>query len=155
MVKIGIGQDSHKFKEGKQLVLGGITVENSPGLKANSDGDVVLHALCNALSSAVGKGSISTYADNLCLEKGIKDSKEYVKVALGFVKEASYKVNNISIVVEAKQPKLESYLPKMKKSIATLCNAETGITVTSGEGLTAFGRGEGIQAIAIVSLIKC
>ena len=154
MIKVGIGQDSHVFEVGKPLMLASINIPDSPGLKANSDGDVVVHALCNALSSAVGKGSIGTYADSLCKD-GITDSKEYLKTALSFVKEAGYKVNNISISIEAKQPKLEKHILAMNKALAELCNADVGITATSGEGLTSFGRGEGIQAIAIVSLIKC
>lgn len=157
MIKIGIGQDSHRFGSSGKLLIGGIIIPDSPGLMANSDGDVVLHALCNALASSVGKGSLSTYADKLCLEQGIKDSREYLKIALSFVKEAGYKLNNVSISIEAKKPKLEKHFPEMKKAIAKLLGInenDIGITCTSGEELTEFGKGNGIQAIAIVSVIK-
>ncbi|NQV13764.1 MAG: 2-C-methyl-D-erythritol 4-phosphate cytidylyltransferase [Parcubacteria group bacterium] len=154
-MKIGLGQDSHRFTKGKSLVLGGIKIKHHSGLKANSDGDVVLHALCNALSGAVGKGSLATYSDEMCLKKGIKDSREYVKVAQGFVRGAGYKVGNVSIAIEGKEPKLEKHFSKMKKVVAGLLGVrvgDVGITVTSGEGLTAFGQGKGVQVFAVVSL---
>lgn len=160
MIKVGIGQDSHRFEKNitKPLVLGGIIIPNCQGLKANSDGDVVIHALCNALSSSIGKGSLSIYADNLCQKQKITDSKEYLKVAFGFIKKEKYKVNNISISIETKKPRLEKYFPKMKQKIADLCHINeenVGITVTSGEGLTSFGKGLGIQVFAAITIIKC
>ena len=66
IIKFGIGQDSHRFKTGRKLILGGLYIPNHAGCDGNSDADVILHALCNALASSVGKGSISTYADKLC-----------------------------------------------------------------------------------------
>jgi 2-C-methyl-D-erythritol 2,4-cyclodiphosphate synthase len=126
------------------------------GLKANSDGDVVIHALCNALGSAIGKGSLSVYADEM-FKNGITDSKEYLKVILSQVKEAGYEVNNISISIEAQKPKIESNSDKMKTKLAKLVGIKKdsiGITATTGEGLTTFGRGEGIQVFVVVSLIK-
>ena len=113
-----------------------------------------MHALCNALCSAVGKGSLGEYADKMC-EKGIKDSKEYVKEAHSYVKKAGHRINNVSIAVEAKRPRLEKYTADIKRVISRLLGLKPGmigLTFTSGEGLTAFGRGEGIQAFAIVTI---
>jgi 2-C-methyl-D-erythritol 2,4-cyclodiphosphate synthase len=156
--RVGIGQDSHRFTDKiKPLILAGILFANEQGVEANSDGDVILHALCNALASSVGKGSLSTYADKTCLEQGIKDSREYAKVAYHFVRDAGYRVNNVSIAIEAKKPKLEKRFPEMKKSIANLLEIEAddvGITATSGEGLTDFGKGLGIQVFACISIVK-
>ena len=156
-VKVGLGQDSHPFEKGKPLVLGGVHIKDADGFVGNSDGDVILHALCNALGSAVGKGSLATYSDEMCLQKGIKDSSEYVKTALEFVKAAGYSVNNVSISIEAKKPRLEVHFAAMKKVISQLLgihDEDVGLTATSGEGLTAFGRGEGIQVFAMVSLVR-
>jgi 2-C-methyl-D-erythritol 2,4-cyclodiphosphate synthase len=153
--RVGFGHDSHRFSSDKPLILGGVLFEGK-GLEGNSDCDVILHALCNALASSIGKGSLSTYADELC-KKGIFDSKEYVKVANGYVKDAGYKVNNVAVSVETKNPKLEHKIPNMKKKISTLLNIDEsaiGITATSGEELTPFGKGKGIQANAIVSICK-
>jgi 2-C-methyl-D-erythritol 2,4-cyclodiphosphate synthase len=159
VIRIGLGQDSHAFEpEGttKPLILGGVTFPGQPGLKANSDGDVVLHALFNALSSAIGKRSLGVYADPMC-RQGISDSCAYLRVALDMVQQAGYTVNNVALTIEARRPRIEPVALEMQKSIARLLGVSeemVGITATSGEGLTAFGRGEAIQVLAIASLIK-
>lgn len=158
MGRVGIGQDSHGFDNGKKaLVLGGVKIAASGGLAGKSDADVILHSLCNALSSAIGGDSLSTWSDKMC-EAGIVDSKKYVERIFKKVEAEGYKVENVSISVEAKKPylKLET-TRKMKASIAKILGIEidqVGITFTSGEGLTAFGKGLGIQSIAAVSLSK-
>ncbi len=159
MIRVGLGQDSHAFEpEGttKPLILGGVLFAGQPGLLANSDGDVVLHALFNALSQAVGGRSLGIYADPLC-QQGITDSRQYLPVALDMVRRAGYTVNNVGISIEARRPKIEPRALEMKKSIAELLGIaedQVGITATSGEGLTAFGRGEGIQVFVIASLTE-
>ncbi len=160
MFRIGIGQDSHCFEteENKPLVLGGVKISESGGLKANSDGDVILHSLCNALSSAIGGDSIGTWADKMCLEEGIKDSDRYLKHVFNKIKTFNLSITNISISVEAKKPRLAlELINKIKKSLSKLLEIkidQIGLTFTSGEGLTAFGRGEGIQVFSIVSINK-
>jgi len=159
LVRVGFGSDSHRFEKNhsKPLMLGGIKISDTGGLEANSDGDVILHALFNALSQACGGHSIGFYADPL-FKKGIKDSKEYLKIALDMVREAGYRVCNIGIMVEAKHPRISiEKEEEMKKTIARMVGIskqEVGIIFTSGEGLTSFGRGEGILAQAVVSLVK-
>ena len=155
-VRVGFGQDSHRFSanKSKKLVLGGYIVPNEIGLEANSDGDVVLHALFNAISSAIGERSISFYADNM-YKKGITDSKEYLKVILNKLNEKNYQISNVSISIEASKPKLEKYTKKIQDSLSKILKLEKeniGITYTSGDGLTSFGRGEGMQGFAVVSL---
>lgn len=157
-MKVGIGQDSHRFSEDKNrpLILGGVKFSSEFGLKTNSDGDVIIHALCNALGSAIGKGSLSTYADTM-RKNGIVDSAEYLKIALRQIAEAGYGLNNISISIEAQKPKIESNSFKIKEKLSKLTGIEEnciGITATSGEDLTAFGKGKGIQVFTIVTLIK-
>ena len=157
MYRIGLGQDSHAFlKSGKKrLILGGVTVSESGGLSGNSDTDVILHSLCNALSSAIGGDSLSTWSDKMCQE-GIKESKKYVEYIFKEVKQKKYKVENVSICIEAKKPRLNlKIINKIKESVANLLEVKTeqvGITFTSGEELTAFGQGKGIQSIAQVLL---
>jgi 2-C-methyl-D-erythritol 2,4-cyclodiphosphate synthase len=132
-----------------------LSTEN--GLQARSDGDVILHALFNAISQACGGDSIGCYADEMCAD-GVTDSREYLKVALDMARRLGYRVSNIGIMVEAKSPVVPlDDSRKMKREIARLAgigDADVGITYTSGEGLTAFGRGEGVYAQAIVSLVK-
>lgn len=159
MIRVGIGQDSHKFitKGEKKLVLGGAVIPGEKGLEGNSDGDVVLHALFNALSQAIGKRSVGFY-DNKLFKKGVRNSREYIKLALKMVNESNYKISNIGIMIEAKKPIIEPYVDRMKKSISKILMIEEdriGITATSGEGLTAFGKGLGIQVFAVATLIRC
>ena len=159
MIRVGLGQDSHAFEpEGstKPLILGGVVFAGHPGLLANSDGDVVLHALFNALSQALGKRSLGVYADPIC-QRGVTDSREYLAVALDMVRHAGYTISNVGVSVEGRRPRIEPMSQTMKQNIARLLDVagdQVGITATSGEGLTAFGRGEGIQVLVIVSLIS-
>lgn len=156
--RVGMGQDSHKFSDdpSRKLFLGGVEVADEAGHEGNSDGDVIIHALCNALEQAIGSNSLAVYTDPMC-EKGITDSKEYLKVAMEHIKEKGYKVNNVGISVEAKSPMILPIADEMRYALAPILETEKeniGINATSGEEMTPFGKGEGIQAFAIVSVIK-
>jgi 2-C-methyl-D-erythritol 2,4-cyclodiphosphate synthase len=158
MFRVGFGQDSHRFSEDecRKLVLGGVVVEGEKGLEGNSDGDAVLHAICRALEQAIGGESFSIYADEMS-RQGINDSVEYLKIAAKHVREAGYAVNNLGISIEGKRPKIIPLEKKMKNKLAEIleiAESQIGINATSGEDLTAFGRGEGIQVFTIVSLLK-
>ncbi|MFB6076090.1 MAG: 2-C-methyl-D-erythritol 2,4-cyclodiphosphate synthase [Candidatus Aenigmatarchaeota archaeon] len=154
---VGIGLDSHEFEEDSRrpLVLGGIEIEGEPKLKAHSDGDVILHSLFNAISSALGNRSIGYYHSDKIEEKRGISSTKYMETVKEMMKKNEVKLKNISIAIEAKRPKLEKHIPKMKGKIAEIFDLERsriGITATSGEKLTAFGRGKGIKVISTVSL---
>lgn len=156
--RVGIGQDSHKFSNtaGRKLFLGGVEIADGMGLEGNSDGDAIIHAICRALEQAIGGESFSIYADQMNKE-GIMDSKEYLKISVMHVKEKGYKINNVGISVEAKKPNISKISASIKNSLAAVLEITTeniGINATSGEDLTPFGKGEGIQVFAIVSLIK-
>jgi 2-C-methyl-D-erythritol 2,4-cyclodiphosphate synthase len=153
-----LGQDSHSFEpEGsaKPLVLGGVAIPGCPGLAGNSDADVVLHAITNAVSGLHGVPVLGPLSDELCLGKGVRDSRVYLAKSLEFLK--GCRLVHVSVAIEAKRPRLAGYLPVMRKSIAGVCSLsqkQVALTATSGEGLTAFGRGEGIQAFAVVSALR-
>ena len=154
--KIGIGQDSHKFSssKNKKLVLGGFEIKNETGFEANSDGDVILHALFNALSTAIGEKSLGFYADKM-FKDGITDSKKYLEFILNKVKERNHKISNVAIMLEGKKPKIDGHVGKIKKSLSRLLKIKEeniGIAATSGEELTEFGKGKGMQCFAAVSL---
>jgi 2-C-methyl-D-erythritol 4-phosphate cytidylyltransferase/2-C-methyl-D-erythritol 2,4-cyclodiphosphate synthase len=139
------------------LWLGGICFKKYPKLRADSDGDVILHALYNAISQALSEGSLGRFATPLLKEKGISDSKKYLANLLKKVAARGYRLNNIGLMIEAKKPKIDPLVAQIKKSlgaITKLPERRIGITATSGDNLTSFGRGEGIQCFAIVSLIK-
>lgn len=158
MFRIGLGQDSHRFSqdENKKLILGGVEIADEGGLEANSDGDLILHAICAAIEQALGRTNFSVYADAMCKD-GITNSVEYLRMALGHMREDGFMINNLGISIEAKHPKILPIEDKIKDSLVKLLEIEKnaiGINATTGEGLTAFGRGEGMQALVVISLIK-
>jgi len=153
-----IGQDSHRFGEpvgNCNIMLGGVSIPSDRPILANSDGDVILHAITNAVSGFTGRIILGGIADKLCLEEGIKDSSVYLKKALEYL--GSTEIIHCSVTVECLVPKLKPHLEKMRAKIGELLGISknsVGITATTGEGLTAFGRGEGIQVFAILSFKK-
>ena len=154
-----LGQDSHRFisdieKNEQALLLGGIEVSGAPALAGNSDADVVLHALCNAISGLSTVPILGHKADELCAA-GIRDSKVYVREALRTLD--NIKLTHLSFSIEAARPHLSGSIPAMRISVADLVGlplSSVAITATSGEGLTAFGRGEGIQFFCLASAEK-
>lgn len=153
-----IGQDSHKFEptgSAKPLMLGGVQIHGQRGLAGNSDADVILHAVTNAVSGISGVNILGAITDDLCLKKGITDSKVYLKEALKTL--GDWNLCHVSISIEARRPHLSASVNDIRQSVAALLTLEisdVGVTVTSGEGLTAFGKGEGIQAFVILSAYK-
>lgn len=153
-MKVAIGQDSHRIdykNTEKKLILGGIEFENEFSLQANSDGDVILHAITNAVSGITCVNILGNKADQMC-KNGILDSEEYLKEALKYLKE---KIVHISISIECKTPKITPKIPEMRTNIARILKVPEnciGITATTGEGLTDCGSGFGISAIAIITV---
>ena len=154
-MKVGIGQDSHRFdfdNKDKKLVLGGIVFENEPALKGNSDADVVLHAIANAISGVTCINVVGKVTDKMCAA-GITDSREYVREAGKYL--GDYEIEHLSISIECTLPKIAPRVEDMRKNIARILEideCQVGITATSGEGLTDFGRGEGISVFCIITV---
>lgn len=153
-----IGQDSHRFvpvdasgkptdaQDNQQLILGGCVIPDGRPLMANSDGDVLLHALINAISGITCVNILGETADRLCLDEGIKDSRKYLALALQALTDQS--ITHVSFSIECRIPRLAGHIENIRSSVAALLQINprsVGITVTSGEGLSAFGRGEGIM----------
>lgn len=156
--RIGFGVDSHRLlfeKTDKKLILGGVEIAGHAGVDSHSDGDLILHALFNALSSAIGEKSIGqTFPDTDEKWKG-KNSKEFIAHILKLVKKEGYVVGNVVFSLECKTPKIFPYEQKIKQNISLLLQIPlNGIAVhaTSGEKLTAFGNGEGIYCQCSVLL---
>lgn len=158
IIRTGIGQDSHRFlpvDSSKPCIIAGVIFEDTPGLKANSDGDVVYHSICNAITSLTGVLILGGLADDLCLKDGITDSQVYLEEA--FKSLGNQQITHIAITIEAKRPHFNKYLLEMRQNIARVLQlhiSQVGITATSGEGLTDFGCGEGIQSFCIVTSIE-
>lgn len=151
----GLGSDSHAFSTtDKGLSLGGLFLPAEPKFVANSDGDVILHALTNAILSALGGGSLAEFADPLC-RSGVTDSAVYLGVALEKMKKRRFQLGNASIALECARPLITPLTEDLRSSLSRLlaiAPEKIGITATSGESLTTFGRGEGIACQAVVTL---
>ena len=155
-MRIGQGYDAHKFKEGGKLILGGVDVPYEKGMEAHSDGDVVIHALCDALLGAMALGDIGKhFPDTDNAYKGI-DSRVLLKEVMSKVREGGMKLGNVDITVIAQAPKLSSHIENMRKILAVdmstaVSNVSVKATTTEKMGFT--GRAEGIAVTAIVLLV--
>ncbi len=152
----GLGQDSHEFgtNENKPLIIGGVTIPGYPGFLANSDGDIVFHAITNAISSITTINILGTVADDLC-RGGVVDSEVYLSLALNDL--APWKISHVSISIEGQTPKLAPYIDEIRASVSRvleITHKDVGITATTGENLSAFGRSQGMQALVIITCQK-
>jgi len=152
--RTGIGQDSHRFQEEtstKPCIIAGLVFDSVPGFDANSDGDVVFHAITNAISTLTGTPILGAVADALCKE-GVTDSKAYLDEAMKTL--GDQEIVHVSLAIEGKRPKMKERYHEIRQSVADALSIkieDTGIMATTGEELTAFGKGEGVQCIAIVT----
>ena len=157
MLRIGQGYDAHRFTEGGQLVLGGVPVEYERSLAAHSDGDVALHALCDALLGAAAMGDIGKhFPDTDNNFKGI-DSRILLRNVCAKLTAQGYTVGNVDVTIVAQMPKLAPYIDRMRATIATDLQVEidaVNVKATTTEGMGFEGRGEGISAYAVAILHK-
>jgi len=154
-MRIGHGYDLHRLQPGGTLMLAGIEVSKDLSPVAHSDGDVVLHAIVDALCGAMGLGDIGEHFANTDPRWKDAPSRLFVDAIWKKVKDAGYCLANADITILAERPKLKSFKPAMRQSIAELLQATVGqINVKAGtnEGCDAIGRGEAIAAHAVVLL---
>jgi len=155
MIRIGQGIDVHRFDESRPLVLGGVRVSESGGLTGHSDADAVLHAITDALLGAVGAGDIGQYFPSSDERWKGADSAQFVRQALAAVRERDGEIQNIDVTVIAEKPRLAEFREAIQTSIAKLLDIHTGqvnVKATTTDHLGFIGRGEGICAMAIVSV---
>jgi 2-C-methyl-D-erythritol 2,4-cyclodiphosphate synthase len=136
-------------------MIGGIIFDGTPGLDSDSDGDIVYHAICNAISSLSGVAILNGIAKDLCLKDGITDSQVYVEKALQTL--GAQKIVHVALSIEGKRPYFEPKIGQMKKKVAQVLHISqnaVGITAISGDGLTDFGCGDGLQALCIITTME-
>jgi 2-C-methyl-D-erythritol 2,4-cyclodiphosphate synthase len=154
-MRIGSGIDVHAFGPGGFIMLGGVRIPHSHGVVAHSDGDVVLHALCDALLGAAGLGDIGQhFSDSDPQWKGA-DSRRFVVGVLALLRARRLAVANVDLTVLAQAPKIAPYREAMRRQIAQLLEVgeeRVNIKATTTEGLGFLGRAEGIAAQAVVLL---
>lgn len=155
--RIGYGYDVHRLAEGETLWLGGILILHTKGTVAHSDGDVLIHAICDALLGALKLRDIGThFPDNSAEYKNI-DSKILLEKSYSLVKEKGYEIVNIDSTITAQQPKLKPFIPEMEETLANVLGVDidaVSVKATTTEQLGFEGREEGISANAVVLLKK-
>lgn len=154
--KTGIGQSIYRFcseDSSKICLVGGVIFEDCPGLDSSSDGDVVFHAICNAITTLTQEPILNEIAAELIRKDGITDSSVYVQKALQYLK--NYTITHIALTLEAKRPHLQLKLLEMKKKVAGLLKIDfdkVGICVIDGHGITECSLGKGIACICLLSV---
>lgn len=154
-MKIGQGFDAHRFCEGQHLMLGGVKIAHNKGIEAHSDGDVLLHAICDALLGAAGLGDIgSHFSDQENINQN-RDSREFVRSILEMITQQDLVIANIDATIICQQPKISPHKASMQKIIAEdlQCDLhQVNIKATTTEKMGFTGRQEGIAAMAVALL---
>lgn len=155
-IRIGFGYDSHRFTDGDYIVIGGVKIPFEKGLDAHSDGDALLHALCDALLGAAAMGDIGKhFPDNDPEYKNI-GSSVLVKNVMQKLDDENYLVGNIDSTIILEKPKLATHITAMQNNIGDLLNIsqhDVNVKATTNEGMGFIGRGEGVAAYVVATLI--
>lgn len=151
-MKVGQGYDIHPLREGRPLILGGITIPHSQGLDGHSDADALTHAVCDAILGALGEGDIGTRYPSSQQEYKNLSSLVMLQGVAGTLVEKGFRLVNLDTVILAQAPKLAPYMKAMQESLARVLKVDpslVNVKVKSGEGLGMIGRAEGIATLAI------
>jgi 2-C-methyl-D-erythritol 2,4-cyclodiphosphate synthase len=156
-MRIGQGYDAHRFEPGKPLVLGGVPIAHDAGLKAHSDGDVLIHALCDALLGAAGLGDIGRHFPDSDPAYAGADSRDLLRAVVGQLHDRGWQVENVDLTTVAQKPRLAAYIDAMRQVLAVDLQVnpqQVNIKATTTEGMGFTGRGEGIAAFAVALLTE-
>jgi 2-C-methyl-D-erythritol 2,4-cyclodiphosphate synthase len=155
--RIGIGYDIHRLVEGRRLVIGGIEIPYIKGLLGHSDGDVLLHAICDALLGAMSAGDIGELFPDTDPKYQDIDSKELLKKVVDSAGEKKFQIGNIDSVVIAQEPRLSPFKKQMQKMIASIAGINEDcvcVKAKTNEGLGEIGKREAVASYAVVVLMK-
>jgi 2-C-methyl-D-erythritol 2,4-cyclodiphosphate synthase len=154
-MRVGIGSDLHRVDDGETLVLGGVIIEEGPGLVGHSDADVLLHAVTDAVLGAAALGDIGHYFPPSDPRYAHADSADFLRKALELAREAGWELANVDSTVTTERPKLAPYVEHIRERIADIAEvavSQVSVKAKSAEGLDAIGRGEAMSAQAVVLL---
>ena len=151
-MRVGIGFDAHRFAPGRALILGTIAIDHEQGLAGHSDGDVLTHAIVDAILGAAGLGDIGTHFPSSDDRWKDADSLIFLQElsALGL---AGFEIVNVDATVICEAPRLEPYRSKMQEALTAAIHADVSVKATTTDTMGFTGRGEGIAAIAVASLV--
>ena len=149
MSRTGIGIDSHAFATGRPLILGGVEIPHDQGLAGHSDADVLAHAITDALLGAAGLGDIGQHFPDTDERWRDADSIELLRHVVGLVGE----VGHVDATVMMERPKLAPHRDAIRESLASVLGCSVNVKATTGEGMGFVGRGEGVAALAVATLV--
>ena len=155
MIRVGIGYDSHRFEEGRPLVLGGVRIAHPRGLAGHSDADAVTHALIDAMLGAAGAGDIGQHFPDTDPRWKGADSMDLLRRTHELIRQRGYILAQADLTIIAEQPRMGPHLAAMAAQLAGLLQAPAGsvnLKAKSNEGMGFIGRGEGIAVIAVATL---
>jgi 2-C-methyl-D-erythritol 2,4-cyclodiphosphate synthase len=153
--RVGTGEDLHRIDDSRTLVLGGVIIEEGPGLSGHSDADVLLHAVTDAILGAAALGDIGQYFPPSDPRYAHADSADFLRKALELARDAGWRVANVDSTVRTERPKLALYIQHIRERVAEIIGLEVGavsVKAKTSEGLDAVGRGEAMSATAVVLL---
>jgi 2-C-methyl-D-erythritol 2,4-cyclodiphosphate synthase len=148
-MNVGIGYDSHRFADGRRLVLGGVEIAHDRGLAGHSDADVLTHAVIDAVLGAAGSGDVGTLFPDDEERWRDADSIDLLRTAIGAI---GGSIVNVDATLICEAPKLASYRSEMERILSEVTSARVSVKATSNEGMGWIGRGEGIACIAVASV---
>lgn len=154
--RIGHGHDIHRIVDGRPLILGGVKIDAPFGLLGHSDGDAVLHSICDAILGALGRGDIGKLFPDTDERYRGADSADLLTRVVELMKGASLRIGNVDVTISAERPRLGPYRQAICARIAELLGTDAGainLKAKTNEGLDAIGRGEAIAATAVVLLV--
>jgi len=157
MSLVGFGYDVHRLVKGRDLVLGGVRIPHDRGLLGHSDADVLTHALMDALLGALGRGDIGRHFPDSDPAYKDRESLKMLEQVMAWVREDGFKVQNVDTTVVAEKPSLSPHIPAMRERLAEILQVpvnRVNIKATTCEGMGFCGRGEGMEAYAVVSLLS-
>jgi 2-C-methyl-D-erythritol 2,4-cyclodiphosphate synthase len=156
-VRVGIGYDIHRFAEGRPLIVGGVTIPYERGLAGHSDGDVLLHAIADALLGAAALGDIGTHFPDTDPKYEGADSAELLTDVVKLVKKEGFKVINVDTIIIAEEPEFAPHVEGIRNRVAGKLNLEVSavsVKATTNEGFGAVGASEAIAAWCIASIAE-
>ena len=157
MFRIGFGTDIHRLTSGRPLILGGVTIESYLGAGGHSDADVLMHAATDAVLGALALGDLGTHFPNDDERWRDAESSQFLRYAVGLIKEKGYSVANIDSVIDLESPKLRPHIDAMRANLADAMAIDincVGVKAKTGEAVDAVGERRAVRATVVVLVVK-
>ena len=154
MIRSGLGVDSHRFEPGRPLILGGVDIPHEEGLAGHSDADVLTHAIVDALLGAAGLGDIGQHFPDTDERFKDADSLELLRTVVVFLEDNGFRIVHVDATVMMERPKLAPHRDEIRARLEEVLGCTVNVKATTGEGMGFVGRGEGVAALAVATLVE-